>query len=116
MQVSHNFSRAAMSCRRAESSARVRSLTEKPKGPVTVTEGRLLELWEETLGIDGLGVEDNYFALGGTSLETARLFAEIARHLASGFRSQPFLSPRQSESSRFILIMSRLSAASRLLS
>src|SRR6185312_8473518 len=61
------------------SSARVRSLTEKPKGPVTVTERRLLELWEEILGIDGLGVEDNYFALGGTSLDTARLFAEVAR-------------------------------------
>ena len=31
------------------------------------------------LGIDGLGVEDDYFALGGTSLIAARLFAEITR-------------------------------------
>jgi thioesterase domain-containing protein/acyl carrier protein len=45
-------------------------------------EHRLLSLWQEILGIDGLGVEDDYFALGGSSLMAARLFAEIARRFA----------------------------------
>jgi FkbH-like protein len=45
----------------------------------TDTERVLLQLWEEFLGISGLGVEDDYDALGGTSLIAARLFAEIGR-------------------------------------
>jgi thioesterase domain-containing protein len=39
----------------------------------------LLALWEEVFGIDGLGVEDDYFALGGTSMLAARLFTAIAQ-------------------------------------
>jgi len=45
----------------------------------TDTERELLGLWEEILGVEALGVEDDYFALGGTSLMAARLFAEISR-------------------------------------
>ena len=45
--------------------------------PATDTERGLLDLWETVLGIEGLGVEDDFFALGGTSLMAARLFAEI---------------------------------------
>jgi acyl-CoA synthetase (AMP-forming)/AMP-acid ligase II/thioesterase domain-containing protein/acyl carrier protein len=59
---------------------------EKPAGetiaiaiPATDTEQELLRLWKEVLGIDALGVEDDFFALGGTSLMAARLFAEISR-------------------------------------
>ena len=48
--------------------------------PDTDTERALLSLWQELLGIDGLGVNDDYFALGGTSLIAARMFAEISRH------------------------------------
>jgi acyl carrier protein len=47
--------------------------------PATDTERELRALWEQILGIDGLGVEDDYFALGGTSLMAARLFAEVSR-------------------------------------
>lgn len=42
-------------------------------------ERRLLALWQEVLDLDGVGVEDDYFELGGTSLQAARLFAEIQR-------------------------------------
>jgi oxalate---CoA ligase len=45
----------------------------------TDRERELLGLWQEILGVEGLGVEDDYFALGGTSLMVARLFAEISR-------------------------------------
>jgi FkbH-like protein len=55
------------------------TLPGKPEMPATDLEQAILALWQELLGIDGLGVEDDYFALGGTSLIAARLFAEIAQ-------------------------------------
>jgi len=59
-----------------------RTLPGSHEMPATDTERKLLGLWEEILGIDGLGVEDDYFALGGTSLMAARLFAEVSRRFA----------------------------------
>jgi acyl-CoA synthetase (AMP-forming)/AMP-acid ligase II/thioesterase domain-containing protein/acyl carrier protein len=59
-----------------------RTLPGSREMPATDTERRLLGLWEEILGIEGLGVEDDYFALGGTSLMAARLFAEVSRRFA----------------------------------
>lgn len=49
-------------------------------------ERRLLQLWQEVLNIEGIGVEDDYFALGGTSLLAARIFAEIKRRLGVQLR------------------------------
>jgi FkbH-like protein len=59
--------------------ARSRTLPGTPELPATETESALLALWEEHLGIYGLGVEDDYFALGGTSLLAASLIVEISR-------------------------------------
>ena len=63
--------------------ARPRSLPGTAAMPTTDAERRLLALWQEILGIDGLGVDDDYFALGGTSLMAARLFAEVTRRFAT---------------------------------
>jgi FkbH-like protein len=63
--------------------ARRRLLPGKPTNPMTDTERKLLALWQELLGVDGLGVEDDFFALGGTSLLAARLFAGIARQFGA---------------------------------
>jgi thioesterase domain-containing protein len=54
-------------------------LPDDPQKATTETERRLLALWEEAFGIDGLCVEDDYFALGGTSLLAVRLFLSIAQ-------------------------------------
>jgi FkbH-like protein len=64
-------------------SGRVRNLTDATVAPTTDSERALLSLWQELLGIVGLGVEDDYFAVGGTSLIAARLFAEIARRFGT---------------------------------
>jgi thioesterase domain-containing protein/acyl carrier protein len=56
------------------------------ENPATDTERKLLTLWQELLNIDELGVEDDYFALGGTSLLAARLFAEIDRRFGVRLR------------------------------
>jgi FkbH-like protein len=58
---------------------RVRTLRGQAVQPATATERDLLVLWQDVLGINDIGVEDDYFALGGTSLLAAKLFAKIAR-------------------------------------
>jgi FkbH-like protein len=45
--------------------------------PVTQTEIRLAQIWERMLGVTGIGIHDNYFDLGGDSLQAVGLFAEI---------------------------------------
>ncbi len=49
-------------------------------------EAELKALWEDVLSIDGLGVEDDYFALGGTSLQSVKLFSEIERRFGAQLR------------------------------
>lgn len=38
---------------------------------------RLVRLWQTNLDIDGVGIHDDYFALGGTSIAAVRLFGAI---------------------------------------
>lgn len=64
----------------------VRTLRNPLERPATSTERALVSLWQELLNVDELGVEDDYFALGGTSLLAARMFAEIARRFGVKLR------------------------------
>ena len=45
--------------------------------PSNVIESKLAEFWSELLGISQIGVEDNFFDLGGHSLIAVRLFAKV---------------------------------------
>ncbi|GII96969.1 non-ribosomal peptide synthetase [Sinosporangium siamense] len=47
--------------------------------PVGAVETTLAEIWAETLGVEGVGRHDNFFALGGHSLVAAPLLARVAR-------------------------------------
>jgi amino acid adenylation domain-containing protein len=49
--------------------------------PRTDTEQQLAAIWSKLLGIDEVGVHENFFDLGGHSLMAVRLFAEIERKL-----------------------------------
>jgi acyl carrier protein len=40
----------------------------------------LAAIWEEVLGRTGIGLEDNFFALGGHSLKATRLVSHIYKH------------------------------------
>ena len=51
--------------------------------PRTDTERRLAEIWEDVLGIASVGVDDDYFALGGTSILAVRLFSRIESELGA---------------------------------
>lgn len=46
-------------------------------GPRNAVESSLVEMWQELLGVDQVGVFDDFFALGGHSLIAVRLFARI---------------------------------------
>lgn len=45
--------------------------------PETETERRLAEIWSEVLRVSVIGVEDNFFAMGGNSLLAVRLLGKI---------------------------------------
>lgn len=54
---------------------------DRPQPPVTALERRLAAIWARTLGSADLGVEDNFFDVGGHSLLAARLVAQVERQL-----------------------------------
>jgi thioesterase domain-containing protein/acyl carrier protein len=45
--------------------------------PRTETEHKLVEIWQAVLGIESVGVRDDFFQLGGQSLLAAKLFKRI---------------------------------------
>jgi thioesterase domain-containing protein len=45
--------------------------------PETDTEKYLISLWQRTLSVDKIGVNDNYFQLGGDSLMAAEILSDI---------------------------------------
>ncbi len=49
--------------------------------PRTATEARIAEIWQTLLGLDRVGVNDDFFALGGHSLVAARLAMRVSADL-----------------------------------
>ncbi|MEO3785210.1 amino acid adenylation domain-containing protein [Actinocorallia sp. B10E7] len=47
------------------------------RAPGTEAERELVRLWEEVLGIEGIGVDDDFHQLGGDSLRATRLLAAV---------------------------------------
>jgi amino acid adenylation domain-containing protein len=62
--------------------------------PRTALERRLAGLWAEVLGVQGAGVHDSFFALGGHSLSATRLVARINSTLGARLPMRaPFEAP-----------------------
>ncbi|MFE4975819.1 amino acid adenylation domain-containing protein [Kitasatospora sp. NPDC056651] len=51
----------------------------EPAGPVTETERALAGIWAEVLGVERIGVRDNFFALGGDSILSLQVVARARR-------------------------------------
>jgi acyl-coenzyme A synthetase/AMP-(fatty) acid ligase/thioesterase domain-containing protein/acyl carrier protein len=49
--------------------------------PKSGLEMQLVKIWENIIGIDEIGIEDDFFAMGGDSLQAMRIFVEIERML-----------------------------------
>ena len=45
--------------------------------PASVSEKQLVRIWEEALGVEGIGADDDFFDLGGNSLKVAAAMARI---------------------------------------
>jgi amino acid adenylation domain-containing protein len=54
-----------------------------PTPPRTAIQQQLADIWREVLQADGVGMEDNFFRLGGNSMKAVRLIAEIRRILGA---------------------------------
>jgi tyrocidine synthetase-3 len=57
-------------------------------GPRNATEATLASLWSELLGIERIGVHDDFFALGGDSIQAVRLVSAINEELGADLRVQ----------------------------
>jgi amino acid adenylation domain-containing protein/non-ribosomal peptide synthase protein (TIGR01720 family) len=57
--------------------------SESWQPPRTVTEGQLADLWAQVLGVDRVGTEDNFFALGGDSILSIQV---VSRARQAGLR------------------------------
>jgi amino acid adenylation domain-containing protein len=51
--------------------------TAGSKGPKSEIEAKLLQIWRQVLASDAVGVDDNFFDLGGTSLQLIQVHATI---------------------------------------
>ncbi|HEU4881191.1 MAG TPA: amino acid adenylation domain-containing protein, partial [Longimicrobium sp.] len=61
--------------------------------PSTPAQAALAEVWQEVLGVERVGIDDNYFALGGDSIRSVRVVAAARRRgvelsIAEMFRHQ----------------------------
>ena len=58
--------------------------------PRTADEEQLVEIWSKVLSIDRVGVQDNFFDLGGNSLAAAVLVSQINRGLSANLTISAF--------------------------
>ncbi|MFC4634986.1 amino acid adenylation domain-containing protein [Dokdonia ponticola] len=62
--------------------------------PTTDIEKRLVEVWEEVLGIKKVGITDDFFGLGGNSLKAMHLIFKIKKEFNAQFNiQQVFVNP-----------------------
>lgn len=47
------------------------------KAPSTELEKILVEIWQDVMGVDKIGINDNYFALGGDSIKSIQILARL---------------------------------------
>ncbi|MEM9185343.1 MAG: amino acid adenylation domain-containing protein [Planctomycetota bacterium] len=60
------------------------------KAPVTPTEAWLAECWRRVLGVDEVGRDDNFFALGGRSLQVTQMLTIVSEETsAEGAAGEP---------------------------
>ncbi|HEY0793264.1 MAG TPA: amino acid adenylation domain-containing protein [Chthoniobacterales bacterium] len=51
----------------------------QPAAPQDALEAQLVAVWERVLGVHPIGITDDFFALGGSSLVAVRLFLEVKK-------------------------------------
>ena len=65
---------------------RIRPNLDQPyTAPTTAIEKQLIQIWEEVLNFQPVGIRDNFFDLGGNSLLATRIFADIDKEFQKRF-------------------------------
>lgn len=64
---------------------RDRASAAPPASPRTAIERQLATIWADALGVAQVGIHDDYFDLGGTSLLAVAIFARIEREMGKRF-------------------------------
>ncbi|MCB0020446.1 MAG: hypothetical protein KDE09_21790, partial [Anaerolineales bacterium] len=60
--------------------------TAPAAAPRTETERTLVQIWQELLGLEKIGIHEDFFAAGGHSLLAVRLFSQIRQRLNAPLR------------------------------
>jgi thioesterase domain-containing protein/non-ribosomal peptide synthetase component F len=79
LKVSRRRPQARSSAHSSEPSSEATRAEAEPRRAANPTERKLQKIWESLLGITPIGLNQNYFDLGGTSILAVRLFAQISR-------------------------------------
>ncbi|MCY8102057.1 lichenysin non-ribosomal peptide synthetase LicA [Bacillus haynesii] len=66
--------------RRALPQPDVEAQTAEYKAPRTETEQLLADIWQEVLGLDRIGITDNFFALGGDSIKGIQMASRLQQY------------------------------------
>jgi amino acid adenylation domain-containing protein len=77
-------------------------LTTRYQAPKGALETRIAAVWQEILGLDGVGRHDDFFALGGDSLSAVRMLTALDERIVGAVRSEALPAP---------LTIARLTAA-----
>jgi oxalate---CoA ligase len=62
---------------KAELDAAVVRMADDSSGPRNPLEAELLSIWQRVLGVEQLGIQDDFLALGGESIQAARIVLEV---------------------------------------
>ncbi|MCU0289002.1 MAG: SDR family NAD(P)-dependent oxidoreductase, partial [Acidobacteria bacterium] len=57
------------------------NMTAIYEAPATVVEKDLVEIWENFFGIEGIGIDDDFFELGGDSLKAMTVIGKVHRRM-----------------------------------
>jgi amino acid adenylation domain-containing protein len=76
--VLHRTANGKLDLNRLPESGKLGDLGSLPIKPASRTERDLLEIWEGVLQVKGIGVEDNFFDVGGNSLNALAIRRRIA--------------------------------------
>ena len=75
----------------------------EPANTWTDTERTLRGIWESTFNYSGIGRDDNFFALGGTSLQALRIVAQLQSEFKGAFEIEDlYLHPTIEELARVV--------------
>jgi acyl transferase domain-containing protein len=67
-------------------------LTHPFTGPRNRIEETMAGIWSEVLGLEGIGMDDDFYELGGDSLLATQVYARLSQHLSPAITLQQVLS------------------------